>query len=209
MLSIKGILVLRPPRALRQVYHHTSAGAAEDRAAGEHLGAERGGLAIAPQTGGSLELCQEIEQQQHAAKRGFRGEKRFQAETVGAQVVLQFGDAVFHVGAPIVTAPDLRRSRRLAGDEDTKCIAGHVNQFAPHTGAGFPHLLADDHETPLRVPAVELETELAHGVVVVQAGPRLHALRGSLDPLGHAGNYNVGDLALFQKAQQQTVKEAG
>ena len=86
--------------------------------------------------------------------------------------MFQFGDAVFHVGSPIVIAPDLGRgARRLAGDEHAKRVAGHVNQFAPHTSAGFAHPLAKDHETPLHVPAVEPETKLAGSVVVVQLGP--------------------------------------
>ena len=69
----------------------------------------RSRLAIDRQTGGALELGQQVEQQQHGPKGGLGGEELFHAEAIGAQVMLQFGDAVFHVGAPVVVAPDLLR----------------------------------------------------------------------------------------------------
>ena len=45
-----------------------AAGAAEDGATGEHLGAERDGLAVAAQAGGTLELGEQIEQHQDRAE---------------------------------------------------------------------------------------------------------------------------------------------
>ena len=69
----------------------------------------RGRFPIAWQGGRPLELGQQIEEQEHGAKSGFGGEELFEAEAVGPQIMLQLGDAVFHVGAPIVVAPDLRR----------------------------------------------------------------------------------------------------
>ena len=109
--------------------NHPAACAAEDRAAGENLCANGGWLPIAWQTSCPLELREQIEEEQYGAKRSIGGEELFQAETVGAQVMLQLGNAIFHVGPPIVVAPDLRRPVGTTGDEDTKCITGHVDQL--------------------------------------------------------------------------------
>jgi hypothetical protein len=45
--------------------------------------------------------------------------------------------------------------------------------------------------------------------VVVQFPPLRDVLRFPLHPFGQAGDYNVGQLALFQKAQQLVLEEAG
>jgi len=37
---------------------------------------------------------------------GFGGEELLQTEAVGCQVVLQLGNAVLHIGAAVVVAPD-------------------------------------------------------------------------------------------------------
>src|SRR5215467_6281029 len=108
--------------------------------------------------------------------------KLFPAEALGAQVVLQFGDAVFHVGAPIVVPPDLLRTTVATGDKDAEDIAGHIDQLAADAVAALTHLLANHHESPLGTPAVQRNSQLAHGVVVVQHRPWLRALGGALYP---------------------------
>src|SRR5260370_21398273 len=60
----------------------------------------------------------------------------------------------------------------------------------------------------LDTPAVQLEWELADGVVVVQHRTLLHSLGGAFHPGSELGHYNIGQQALFQKAQQLVVKEA-
>ena len=74
---------------------HATASATEDRAAGENLRADRRRLAITWQTSCPLELGQEIEEQQHRPKSGFCREELFHAESVGSQIVLQLGNAIF------------------------------------------------------------------------------------------------------------------
>ena len=44
--------------------------------------------------------------------------------------------------------------------------------------------------------------------MLVQRGPRFHSLRGALHPLGQLGDYNVGQVVLFQIVQQLAVEEA-
>src|SRR6266480_4523892 len=103
---------------------HATAGATEDRAAGENLRADRRRLAITWQTSCPLELGQEIEEQQHRPESGFCREELFHAEAMGPQIMLQLGDAVFHVGPPIVVAPDVCRPVSTTGDEDAEGITG-------------------------------------------------------------------------------------
>src|ERR1700739_2228433 len=134
--------------------HETAACAAENGATSENLSANGGGLAIARQASSTLKLREQIEQQKNCAKRRFGGEELFQAEAIGSQVVLQVGDAIFHVGAPIVVAPDIFGRMGLASDEDPEGVAGYVDQFAARTVAAFAHPLADDHQAPRRAPPV-------------------------------------------------------
>src|ERR1700758_4496837 len=180
----------------------TAACAAENGAAGENLGANGGGLAIARQPGCTFKLREQVEEQQDGAKRRFGGDELFQAEAIGSQVVLQFRDAIFHVGTPVVVAPDIFGSMGQASNEDAEGVAGYVDQFAAWTIAAFAHPLADDHEAPLGAPGMQAQPELARCKMLVQIPPLLHTLGGAFDPFRQAGHYNVGDLPLFQKTQQ-------
>ena len=126
---------------------------AQDGTTGEHLCAQGRRFAVDGQAGGALKLAEQIEQQQHGLEGSFGGEELLQTETVGSQVVLEFGDAVFHVGAPVVVAPDFFWGIAAASNEKTKGIAGHVQQFATHTVAAFAHPFAHHHEAPFAFPA--------------------------------------------------------
>src|SRR5580765_4494381 len=139
---------------------HATASATEDRAAGENLRADRGRLAITWQTSCPLELGQEIEQQQHRPKSGFCCEELFHAEAVGSQIVLQLGNAIFHVGTSVVVAPDLCWRANTARHEEAKCIAWHIDQFASHAGASFPDFFTNHNEATLHLPTEQLQTEL-------------------------------------------------
>jgi hypothetical protein len=48
-----------------------------------------------------------------------------------------------------------------------------------------------------------------HREVLIHWAPWLHSLRAPFDPLRQAGDYNVGQLVLFQEAQQLVLEEAG
>ena len=54
-------------------------------------------------------LTEQVEQQQHAPKDRIGGVEVLEAESVRSQIVFEFGDSVFHVGAVIVVSPDLFR----------------------------------------------------------------------------------------------------
>ena len=73
----------------------------------------------------------------------------------------------------------------------------------------FAQALANHDEAPLRSPAIQLEAKLAHGEILVQSRHCSTRWAGSFDPFRQAGDYNVGQLALFQKAQQLVLEEAG
>src|SRR4051794_38795367 len=91
-------------RRARQMNHQPAAGAAEDRAAGEHLRAGSGRLTITWQASCPLELGEQIEEQQHRTEGRFGGEELFQTETMSAQIMLQL--------APGRARPVWRRPRR-------------------------------------------------------------------------------------------------
>lgn len=105
-------------------------GRGQDGAAGEHHRSQRGRFAIAGQADGALERAEQIEQQQDRLECSFGGEELLKAETVGAEIVLEFGDAVFHVGAAVVVAPDFFFGFATLGGEDTEAVLGHVDQLA-------------------------------------------------------------------------------
>ena len=122
--------------------------------------------------------------------------------------MLQLGNAILHVRAPVIVAPDLLWSRTATGDEDAEGVARHFDQLAAHAVAALAHPLANDHEAPLGTPALQLQAELTYSVVVVQDRPLLHSLSGVFHPPCEPGHYNVGQQALLQEAQQLVVKEA-
>ena len=66
---------------------------------------------------------QQRKQQQDAAEGCFGGEKLLQAKVIGGQIVLQFGDAIFHVRPVVVVSPEFFRRERQVADEDAKGIA--------------------------------------------------------------------------------------
>ena len=77
--------------------------------------AQRGRLAIGAEATGALELREQIEQLQDATEGRFGDKKLTQAKIIGAQIVFQFGDTIFHVRPAIVVSPDLfRRERQIA-----------------------------------------------------------------------------------------------
>ena len=68
---------------------------AQDGTTGEHLCAQGRRFAVDGQAGGALKLREQVEQQQDCLKRRFGGEELLQTETVSAEIMLEFGDAVF------------------------------------------------------------------------------------------------------------------
>ncbi|MGH9668423.1 MAG: hypothetical protein ACRD9L_28715, partial [Bryobacteraceae bacterium] len=66
----------------------------------------------------------------------------------------------------------------------------------------MPDASSKDHESPLGTPAVQLQPKLACGIVVIQDRPLFYPLGGAFHPGSQLGHYNIGQQALFQKAQQ-------
>ncbi|MBV8829558.1 MAG: hypothetical protein JO217_08380 [Acidobacteriaceae bacterium] len=54
--------------------------------------------------------------------------------------MLQLSDPMLHIGAPIVVAPDLLASLRLAGHENSKGVTGDINQLIPPRAAESGYL---------------------------------------------------------------------
>ena len=79
---------------------------AEDRAAGENLSSDSRRLSIDRHTSRTLELGQQVEEQQHGSKRGLCSKELLQAETIGTQTVLQLGNAIFHELSPGAPGPE-------------------------------------------------------------------------------------------------------
>src|SRR5580693_2136267 len=179
-----------------------TAGSAEQSAAQEYLGAQRGGLTIAGEAAGTLKFSQQIEQQQNAAEGGFGGEELLQAKIIGPQIVFQFGDAIFHVRPVVVVAPDFFRRQSEIGDEDAEGVAGNIQQFSSQRGSLGAQLFADDHEAARAEPAPQLQRKFAHRVVLVQSAPLGDAGRLALQPSRQPCHDDVGQPALLQKLQQ-------
>ena len=110
---------------------------AEDGATGKHLGAQGGRFAVDRHVSGTLKLAEQVEQQQDGLEGSFGGEELLQTETVSAQVVPEFGDAVFHVSVPVVVAPDFLRRSNAVGDEEAKGVVEHLEQFAVYAVTAF------------------------------------------------------------------------
>jgi hypothetical protein len=71
------------------VKHYSVAGTTQDGSAQEYLHAQAGGLAIAAQARGTLELAQQVEEHQNAQEGRFGGEELLQTEIIRRQVGLQ------------------------------------------------------------------------------------------------------------------------
>ncbi|MFP5207857.1 MAG: hypothetical protein ACLGRW_01060 [Acidobacteriota bacterium] len=104
-------------------------GAAQDGAASEDHGAQRGWLPISSQACGALKLGEQVEEQQNTLEGGLGDEELIQAETVRTEVLFEFGNAVLHAGAVVVVAPDLFLGVTAGGDEEMKGVARHINQL--------------------------------------------------------------------------------
>jgi hypothetical protein len=61
-----------------------------------------------------------------------------------------FGEAIFPVGASVISAPDLLWRVGATGDEEAKAVARHLHPLAAHRGAALAYRLA----SPLDVPIV-------------------------------------------------------
>lgn len=59
-----------------------------------------------------------------------RREELLHAKSIGPEIMLQFSDAILDVCAPVVIAPDLRSSLRVANHENAKGIDWDINQFS-------------------------------------------------------------------------------
>jgi hypothetical protein len=190
------------------VEDQSTARATKDGSAGQDLSTQGGRFAIARQTRCTLEFCEQIEEQQHSSEGRLGGEEFLHAKAVCSQIMLQLGDAILHVGSPIVIAPHVLSGLGLTGGENAKGVTRNVNQFAPHAVTRFTHTFAYGDEMSLGLPIAEAQAELTDGVILIQLLPLLDALRRTLHPLGHTCDYNVGQTALFQKAEQLVIEEA-
>jgi len=78
----------------------------ENSSAGQNLRAQCSRFSIAWQPGGTLELGQQVEDQQHGPEGGFGSEEVVHAKSVGPEIMLQLGNPVLHIRTPVVIAPD-------------------------------------------------------------------------------------------------------
>src|SRR5581483_495946 len=105
-----------------------------------------------------------------------------------------------------VVPPDFFGRFGVSGDENPKNVAGNIDQLAAHTVAAFPHDFANHHEAAFGLPTQQFQAELPDRISLIERPPLLHVLRFSLDPWSEARYYNVGQTALFQKAQQLVIE---
>src|SRR5436305_4610729 len=82
--------------------------------------------------------------------------------------MLQFGDAILHVGAQIVVTPDFFRRLGVSSDKNPKNVAGNVDQLAAHTVATFAHEFANHHEAAFCLPTQQLQAELPDRISLIK-----------------------------------------
>ena len=75
-----------------------------------------------------LQDAQQIEDEQDRQKRCLRREELAQAEVVGREILLQFGETRFDCGALVVVTPQPLGCFTAVGDEDAKLVAGDGKQ---------------------------------------------------------------------------------
>src|SRR5690242_14158017 len=142
--------------AFGQMKRQAPARAAENGSAGQHLRAERGRFSIGWQASCTLELREQVEDQQHGPECGFGSEELLHAKSVGPESMLQFSNPILHVGSSIVIAPDFLGGLRLASHENAKGVTRNINQFAAYAMARFADAFTQRDEASLCMPAAEL-----------------------------------------------------
>src|SRR5438552_2845296 len=65
--------------------------------------------------------------------------------------------------------PNLFRRSRGVGDVNPKSVTWNIEQLSPRRRLLFSQPLPHDHKTTLSIPAVELQLEFSHRVVVVRS----------------------------------------
>ena len=87
------------------------------------------------------------------------------------EVFLEFLDALFDAGAPVVVAPDDLGRIGAFGSKDAKGVAGHVEQEATDSGLVVPHPLAHHDEAARLRPPLQLYGYLPDRVIFIDLGP--------------------------------------
>src|SRR5439155_17660680 len=99
-----------------------------------------------------------------------------------------------------------RRSRGV-GDVNPKSVTWNFEQLSPRRRLLFSQPLPDDHKMTLSIPAVELQLEFSHRIVLIQISPGLDSSGLPFQPASESCHHDIGETPLFQKAQQGLIKE--
>src|SRR5205823_13955255 len=103
--------------------------------------------------------------------------------------------------------PNLFRRSRGVGDVNPKSVTWNFEQLSSRRRLLFSQPLPDDHKTTLSIPAVELQLEFSHRIVLIQISPGLDLSGLPFQPASQSCHHDVGQTPLFQKAQQGLIKE--
>src|SRR5438046_7141639 len=103
--------------------------------------------------------------------------------------------------------PTLFRRSRGVGDVNPKSVTWNLEQLSSRRRLLFSQPLPDDHKTALLIPAVELQLEFSHRIVLIQISPGLDSSGLPFQPASESCHHDIGETPLFQKAQQGLIKE--
>src|SRR5437762_12079397 len=103
--------------------------------------------------------------------------------------------------------PNLFRRSRGVGDVNPKSVTWNFEQLSPRSRMLFSQPLPDDHNTTLSIPAVELQLEFSHRIALIQISPGLDSSGLPFQPASKSCHHDIGEVPLFQKAQQGLIKE--
>src|SRR5438132_9808762 len=101
--------------------------------------------------------------------------------------------------------PNLFRRGRGVGDVNPKSVTWNIEQLSSRRRLLFSQPLPDDHKTTLSIPAVELQLEFSHRIVLIQISPGLDSSGLPFQPASKSCHHDIGEVPLFQKAQQGLI----
>src|SRR5437899_11127756 len=98
--------------------------------------------------------------------------------------------------------PNLFRRSRGVGDVNPKSVTWNFEQLPSRRRLLFSQPLPDDHKTALSLPAVELQSEFSHRIVLIQIAPSLDSSGLPCQPTGQSCRHASRETPPSQKAPQ-------
>src|SRR5438309_11024135 len=103
--------------------------------------------------------------------------------------------------------PNLFRRSRGVGDVNPKSVTWNIEQLSSRRRLLFSQPLPDDHKMTLSIPAVELQLEFSHRIVLIHISPGLDSSGLPFQPACESCHPEIGATPPSQTAQQGRMHE--